>query len=274
MKYGHTKNVMREYELMSLDAAVENAGGEPPLFKKTRGVTVAEKEVDGATVKTLVADEELFAESSAVAAFGEVLLKELRRLLKKNGFRRGKTVLAVGLGNEEMTADALGAKTVDRLLVTGSGETETVGRLAAFKTSVGGITGLDTYDLVAGISSRIKPDIIIAVDTLATKKLDRLCRAVQITDGGIAPGSGVGNEQKKLCGDTLGCPVIAVGVPLVIYLKHIVSSLYSDGDTLGKPLDKRAASLVVTPKEIDADVNDFADVVAYSINAAVRGVSK
>lgn len=264
---------MREYELMSLDAASESAGGEPPIFKRIKGVEVAEKEVDGAVVKTLIAEEKLFTDGSYKEAFGDAVYKELKRLLRKNGFSRGKTVLAVGLGNEEMTADALGAKTVDRLIVSANGDEYTGNRLAAFKTSVGGITGLDTYDLVAGISSRIKPDIIIAIDTLATKKLERLCRAVQLTDGGIAPGSGVANEQKKLSGHTLGCPVIAVGVPLVIYLKHIVSSLFSEGDKLIKPLDARAASLVVTPKEIDADVNDFADIIAYSVNAAVHGVS-
>lgn len=264
---------MREYELMSLDAAEEKAAGERPLFKKSKGVNVAEKKVDGATVKTFVADEEKFYDGSAKEALSEVLTKELKRLLKENGFRRGGTVLAVGLGNEEMTADALGAKTVDRLIVSANGEELTGGRLAAFKTSVGGITGLDTFDLVAGISSRLKPDIIIAVDTLATKKLERLCRAVQLSDGGIAPGSGVGNDQKKLSRHSLSCPVIAVGVPLVIYLKHIVSSLFTDGDKLAKPLNGRAATLVVTPKEIDADVDDFADVIAYSINTAVHGVS-
>lgn len=271
---GHTKSVMREYELMTLDSAEETVGGERPLFKRISGITVAEKEIDGAVVKTLIADEEGFSDGSAKKELGEALLKEMKRLLKSHGVTRGKKVLAIGLGNEGMTADALGAKTVDRLIIPRVDDGFTGGGLAAFKTSVGGITGLDTFDLVAGIASRVKPDMIIAIDTLATKNLDRLSRAVQLTDGGISPGSGVGNEQKKLCRETLGCPVIAVGVPLVIYLKHIVASLYSDGDALAKPLNGRAATLVVTPKEIDADVEDFADVISYAVNASVHGVTK
>lgn len=265
---------MRDYELLTLDSAEENAGGERPLFQRQGRVTVAEKTVDGAVVKTLVAEEETFRDGSAKEELGEVLLKEFRRLLKRNGIGRGKKVLAIGLGNEGMTADALGAKTLDRLIIEKGEDGFSGGGLAAFKTSVGGITGLDTFDLVAGITERIKPDLIVAIDTLATKKLDRLSRAVQISDGGISPGSGVGNEQKKLSKETLGCPVIAVGVPLVIYLKHIIASLYSEGAGLEKPLDERAATLVVTPKEIDADVEDFADIISFALNASVHGVTK
>lgn len=271
---GHTKSVMREYDLLTLDSAEESAGGERPLFRKLSGITVAEKEIDGAAVKTLIADEEAFYDGSAKKELGEALLKEMKRLLKSHGITRDKKVLAIGLGNEGMTADALGAKTVDRLIIPRADGGYAGGGLAAFKTSVGGITGLDTFDLVSGIASRVKPDMIIAIDTLATKNLDRLSRAVQLTDGGISPGSGVGNDQKKLCYETLGCPVIAVGVPLVIYLKHIVASLYSDGDKLAKALNGRAATLVVTPKEIDADVEDFADVISYAVNASVHGVTK
>jgi len=160
-----------------------------------------------------------------------------------------KRVLAVGLGNPFAVADALGSETVKRLDPGKKGKA----RFFILSPSVFGLTGIESAEVARGVAKEINPDLVLAVDTLATRKVDRLCRAVQITNAGIAPGGGVGNERIGLTEETVGVPVLSVGVPLLCHARFF------------EPLP---SSLVVAPKEIDLYVSAFASALAKGIEKA------
>lgn len=206
----------------------------------------------------------------------EELTKEvsfcLQKLLSRHGYKKGKSVLVIGLGNEELTADSLGAVTVREVRVTrhlkNTSIFQRLPEVSAFKSSVSGVTGIDSFDIITGVIGVTKPDIIICVDTLASSAPGRLSKAVQITDVGISPGSGVNNAKRHLDGGSLGVPVIAIGVPLVIYAKNIVRE-YSDGLKKVDINDEVLSSLVVTAKDIDLVVKDFGFVLSNALNATL-----
>lgn len=158
-------------------------------------------------------------------------------------------ILVAGLGNTLMTADALGAETCASLGV-GDG-------VMCVTPSVPGITGIESFDVVMGVCDRVRPTLVIAVDSLAAASVTRLGTVVQLTDAGITPGSGVSNHKRKLSRETLGVQVIGVGVPLVVYASTIIRE--AGGDDTG------CESLIVTPKEVDVYVRDAARTVAAAI---------
>ena len=161
-----------------------------------------------------------------------------------------RKVLAVGLGNPAAVTDALGAETVRRLSAGEKGR----GYLATMIPSVFGMTGLESASVVRGVCSEYRPDLILSVDTLSTRRAERLCRAVQITDGGVVPGGGVGNRREPISEEALGVPVISVGVPLLARADRCASL---------------PAGLVVTPKEIDLFVPLFAAAIAAGVEKAL-----
>ncbi|HEY8390281.1 MAG TPA: GPR endopeptidase [Clostridia bacterium] len=211
------------------------------------------------------------------------------------GNTKFKTVLAVGLGNKHMTADSLGPCTVDKLIITRHLKDEKddlkmlSASLCALAPGVLGITGIETYDIIKGVAEKIKPDIIITIDALASRSTQRLSSAFQITDTGIVPGAGVGNHRFKLSLDTLGVPVISIGVPLVVYAStlslDIIEQCFSktpelileksqENKIISSIISSPIGELVVTPKDIDAIVQKCAYVLAVAINLAVhRGLS-
>jgi len=149
-----------------------------------------------------------------------------------------KPVLVVGLGNRNITADALGPKVVEQMLVTRhlfeqmpSIADSFASSVCALAPGVLGITGIETMEIVKGVTERVNPGLIIAVDALAARKIQRINTTIQISDTGINPGSGVGNNRKAICRDTLGVPVIAIGVPTV------VDAVTMTNDTLDMTLD-------------------------------------
>lgn len=170
-----------------------------------------------------------------------------------------KNALVVGLGNTDITPDALGPFVADRVLATrhlgdelkhdlGLDDLKSVCCLAP---NVLGKTGIESYDLICAAAKKIKPDIIIAVDALACRDPERLCRTIQISDSGICPGAGVNNSRKELSKNTIGIPVIAVGVPTVIDANHFFDT---------------EENMMVTPKEIDLLVEKSAQILARAIN--------
>ena len=156
------------------------------------------------------------------------LSRELSRDIQKMMPRDVKTILVAGLGNRSVTPDALGPRTVERVLVTrhmqGCLPEDTAARLSsvcALSPGVLGVTGMETAEVLRGMAQHVQPDVVIAVDALAARSSSRICSTIQIADTGIAPGSGVGNHQKALTRETLGAPVIAVGVPMEIGRAHV-----------------------------------------------------
>ncbi|SMC07447.1 spore protease [Sulfobacillus thermosulfidooxidans DSM 9293] len=226
-----------------------------------------------------------------------VLTDQIKDLIPKTV---DNTVLVVGLGNWNATPDALGPRVVERILVTRhlsdivpDDIKERMRPVAAVAPGVLGTTGIETLDMIKGIVDETHPDLVIAVDALAARSLDRLLGSVQIADTGIHPGSGVGNRRQGLSQESLGVPVLAIGVCTVVQAMsiaeeavHILAQQLADDvkfykilEELGESnqkglmqevLAERLGGLMVTPKEIDLLINDMADVLAESLNRALQ----
>lgn len=209
----------------------------------------------------------------------------LDELIKK--LPKADTVLVVGLGNRFVTPDALGPRTVEKLCVTRhirekANDLAPTGMrsVAAIAPGVLGITGLETIDVVQGLVEQIKPDCIICIDALASRKASRISTVVQLNNSGILPGAGVNNRQQGLNEATLGVPVIAVGVPTVVYASTIVMETLAainnkteadrSADALFSLVDgtmrEQFGTMIVTPKDIDQMIDDAADMLAKGMN--------
>lgn len=187
---------------------------------------------------------------------------QLKELLRG---KRAEHILVVGLGNREVTADAIGPLTVDSLLVTRHFFQEesvaaAVGKkyrkVSAFTPGVMAQTGMETMELIRGVVEQIKPDIVVAVDALAARSPKRLNTTIQLTDTGIIPGAGVGNNRKELNETSLGCPVIAIGVPTVLDAVTIARE-----DVL-----EDVQAFFVMPRNIDSSVQYVSELLAGGIN--------
>lgn len=159
-----------------------------------------------------------------------LLAKELEQLLVKNQVSTEAKCLIVGLGNWNVTPDALGPMTVEKVMVTShlfALDHESVAdgyrSVAAVTPGVMGVTGMETSDIIFGIVEKFKPEFVIAIDALASRSIERVNETIQLSDAGINPGSGVGNKRKELSIDTLGIPVFAIGVPTVVDAATITS---------------------------------------------------
>ena len=189
-------------------------------------------------------------------------------------------VLTVGLGNRHITSDALGSRVAEGVLVTRHLK-DTLpdslrGRLrgvSALCPGVLGVTGMETADMVRGAVEQTRPSAVIAIDALSARACGRIGTAIQITDTGILPGSGVGNHRAGLTRDTLGVPVIAIGVPTVVYSAVIVRDALAalraeNPEELARQLTDQ--DMVVTPREIDQMVGELGQVLSMGINLALQ----
>jgi len=192
--------------------------------------------------------------AGAVAELLEPLLPE-----------EGPTLVA-GLGNPAMTPDALGPRCMDHLLITRhlKNVLPQLRETAALSGGVLGTTGLEAAEWVQGVAEHMKPAAVIVVDALAARSLDRLCQSVQLSDTGLVPGSGVGNHRMALNRETLGVPVISVGVPTVVSLETIIHDLTDD---CGNPPRN---GFFLTPDAIDEKIKKLSKIIAYGINLALQ----
>ena len=186
-------------------------------------------------------------------------------------------VLVAGLGNEDVTPDALGPRTAHGIFATrhiaralaselGFGELRDV---CAITFGVLGQTGMETAETIRGIVNTIHPAAVITVDALAARSLQRLGKTVQLTDTGITPGSGVGNSRARLDKETLGVPVIAIGVPTVVDAVTLVRDSPSEHKR-AKEKEDEAKAMMVCPREIDVTIRRAARFLALSLNCALQ----
>lgn len=160
---------------------------------------------------------------------GKILEKEITNILKLNNINSNEEGLIIGLGNNKSTADALGPKTIENILVTrhlfllNTKIKKGIRKISAITPGVMGNTGIETTDIITSITNKIKPKFIIVIDSLCASSVERLNKTIQITDTGIHPGSGVGNNRKEISKDTIKIPVIAIGVPTVVDASTIVN---------------------------------------------------
>ena len=180
-------------------------------------------------------------------------------------------MLVAGLGNHNITPDAIGPKTVELTLstrhVADSMPEFDFRPVAAIAPGVMGQTGIETGDVIRSVCSEIGAACVIAVDALASMSTHRLARTVQICDTGISPGSGVGNKRAELSQKTLGVPVIAIGVPTVVDAQTIVYDAVGENAEVSKEL---LSGLMVTPREIDSLISGVSKVLALSIGRALQ----
>jgi spore protease len=286
------------------------------------GVTSSTEELEGMTITRLTIEDEVgskimgkmignyltfevpglrYKDPDLQRRVAEKFAEELKRFIN---LPEDATVLVIGLGNRKVTPDSLGPLVCDNLFVTRhlfDHMPEMVEQggyrpVAAVAPGVLGITGIETSEIVHGIVKRIKPDLVIAVDALAARSLQRVNTTIQVADVGISPGAGVGNKRKGLNRKTLGVPVIAIGVPTVVDAVTITSDAIDllvqrleqevPGNGMTKLLgnfDEREKkqlifellqplghNLMVTPKEVDTFVGDIANVLANGLNVALH----
>ena len=200
--------------------------------------------------------------------------REIRRLLPVNGL-----LLVAGLGNEEITPDSLGPKTGARVLATRhiTGELaratglDRLRPVAVMNTGVTGQTGIETGEYILSVVKRIRPNAVIAVDALASRRIERLGRTVQISDAGISPGAGVGNHRTRIDRETIGVPVIAIGVPTVVDAQTFANDLLGDGLAARSACRRRDdRQMIVIPREIDLLTERAARLLGFSLNAAMQ----
>ena len=216
------------------------------------------------------------------------LAEEILHLLP--GADMEQSVLVVGLGNRDVTADALGPQVVDNLFITrhivreygkAAYNCEKMNQVSALEPGVMAKTGMETAEIVKGVVAETTPDVLIVIDALAARSTKRLNRTIQITNTGIQPGSGVGNHRNALTKETLGVPVIAIGIPTVVDAATIV------GDALEKLLEEEKDlegakfmekqnlnfaelnNMYMTGKDIDAVIKRVSYTVSEGINMAI-----
>lgn len=182
-------------------------------------------------------------------------------------------LLVVGLGNKSITPDALGPLSASRIIATRHVTKENVGSelsglqlnsVSVLSAGVMGQTGIESSEMIYAVCEKVQPTCIIAIDALACSDISRLGTTIQITDSGISPGSGVQNRRKELSKETLGIPVIAIGVPTVVDMHSIVHSI------TGTAPDKHLPNMMVTPRDIDKLIERTAHLLAFSINRAAQ----
>ena len=239
----------------------------------------------------------------------DAIAEELKELI---GEDLSDSAMIVGLGNSELTSDAIGPQTVSGLIVTRHLKQHLpevysampLRETAAFLPGVLGHTGIESAETVKAIAKIVEPKVLIIIDALASRKVDRLCSTVQISDTGISPGSGVGNDRKEISEKTVGIPVIAIGIPTVVDATTLALDLFEEaskrireeksGDTkkaaeIFEDFDKLSneaeqiirkvlsssesgeGEMIVTPRDIDVIVNKSARLLSLALNKALHG---
>lgn len=206
----------------------------------------------------------------AVRAVGS----QLKAMLPEKG-----PALIVGLGNAAMTPDAVGPLAADSVLVTrhliAASPKHFAGfrPVAVFRAGVLGTTGVESAEAVRGLVAEVQPALVIAVDALASRRVGRVCATVQLSDTGIIPGSGVGNHRAALNRETLGVPVLAVGIPTVVDAATLAADLLEESGVENidpESLRGGGQTLMVTTQDIDRQVRDLSKVIGYGINWAIQ----
>ena len=219
----------------------------------------------------------------------EDLAVQIKELLPDE--KEEQAILVVGLGNRDVTADALGPHVVDNLFITrhvvkeygkAAYNVDKIHLISSIEPGVMAKTGMETAEIIKGVVAQTRPDVLIVVDALASRSIRRLNRTIQITDTGIQPGSGVGNHRNALTKESLGIPVIAIGVPTVVDAATIVgdaldkltkeSGEHGSSVHLGKYPKTFAelGNMYVTSKDIDAVIKRLGYTVSEGINIALE----
>lgn len=290
--------------------------------KEADGVIVEELEDEGTKItKVTIVDDEagknigkpkgtyITLDIPKFTAYDGGLMDDVSKTLGKTlkeliGIKEHELALVVGLGNWKVTPDALGPKVTEGIMVTRHLKSvmpdvidDSVMPVAAIAPGVLGVTGVETGEIIRGLVEKIHPDVVVCIDALASRKIERVNKTIQISDTGISPGAGVGNHRMKINEETLGVKVIAIGVPTVVDAATIAndtidlvlddlinqSEAGKDFYNMLKKVDKQEKSLlireilnpyvgdlVVTPKEVDLEIDSLSKIISNGINIALQ----
>lgn len=222
----------------------------------------------GSYVSFLIGEEDFENREYLVKVISESIIEFLRN----NGFKEKGTVLVTGLGNDNFAADSLGIKTAEKIKVSKDKSTYVFKsgiRLIALAPNVSANTGIDSFEITKSVIDRIKPSVVIAVDSLAASSFKKVGKVFQLTDAGIRPGSGVGRGTNMFDKEGLGIPVIAVGVPLVVTVYNIVRHFVSGAD-ISDSERRELETLCVTPKNIETLIDYSSLIISGAINNAAE----
>ena len=266
---------------------VTNENGEAAIGKK-KGNYIT---IDVRNLK--IAGEEEIQKTS------EVVTNELKKLIE-NHITKQDAILVVGLGNIYVTPDSLGPKVINEVDITRhlleympEVLDKSTREVSAISPGVLGTTGIETMEILKGIIDNVRPKLVIIIDALASRNIERISSSVQIADTGIVPGAGVGNARKELTEATLGVPVIAMGIPTVVEAATIaadsltlfIKKVQDNGNSndflnklqeedkykiIKEILAPEEYNFIVTPKEIDSLIEKMKDIVARGINFAIN----
>lgn len=312
MEQGRTDLALEENERIQTESA------------RLKGVRAEEEYLEGEDIRitTVYIDTENAAkkmgkpkgvyvtlESSAMSmpeegesrSVSEQLAKVLKKLLPERG--EELSILVAGLGNRMVTPDALGPQAVEQLCITRhmlkefgqyAYDNEKTPQVSSIVPGVMGQTGMESLEIIKGVAEQIHPDVLIVIDALAARSAKRLGRTIQVTDTGINPGSGVGNHRNKITKETMGMPVIAIGIPTVVEAVTIVNDSMSgflaalessesmkkltdswrqlkeseQKELIRELLSPQLNNMFVTPKDIDASIKQMSFTIAEGLNIA------
>lgn len=256
----------------------------------------------GKPIGNYVTVESPLMKENDVEAHEEIIRVLAKQLVKIKDLKEDAVILIVGLGNWNVTPDALGPKVISKVFVTRhllehvpEQIDESVRPVSAIAPGVMGLTGIETSEIIEGIVKKVKPDLVVAIDALASRRTNRVNTTIQIADTGVHPGSGVGNKRKGLNEQTLGVPVIAIGVPTVVdaatlvndTMDHLIDAMLKESNKesdfyemlnnlneqekyqlIREVLNPYVGDLFVTPKEIDAVIDRLAYIISNALNIA------
>lgn len=195
----------------------------------------------------------------------EIFIKEIKKYLK---LKENDTTLVIGLGNPKSTPDSLGPQVIDKVLITRylfllNTEADGYSNVCSFQPNVMGNTGIETSDIIKNIIKETKATKVIIIDSLKTNHIERLCKTIQITDQGIAPGSGIQNNRTEMNKKTMGIDVIAIGIPTVVDIETIIENYTQEKISIPD-------NLIVTPTNIDFLIEKLSFLISDAINTALH----
>lgn len=250
---------------------------------------------------TIEIPEFVHYDTDSMENVSKVLAKTLSPLIK---LEDSMTALVVGLGNWDVTPDAVGPKVVSKLMITRhlkelvpDSIDEGIRPVCGISPGVLGTTGMETSEIIKGVVEKVKPNLVICVDALASRRMQRVNKTIQISSTGISPGAGVGNKRTEISERTIGIPVIAVGIPTVVdaatlandTIDIVIDQMTAEAKAGGKffemldSIDREekekmikevlhpyVGDLMVTPKEVDMVIESVAKILANGINIALQ----
>ncbi len=227
---------------------------------------------------TMEIDNLIDEEDNLIQRAAEALADQLKKMVSHHYYLK---VLVVGLGNEKVTPDSLGPAAVSKVKITShlfkmfdcDGDEE-MSNVCGLAPGVTAITGMETAELIEKAAELTRPDVIIAIDALAARNIDRVSTTIQLSDTGISPGAGMGNMRKQINQQTMGTKVIAIGVPTVIDSKTVILEA-AEAMKLPAPqveayLQSREMDMVVTSTDIDFVIKSFSDIIAKAVNITLH----